>query len=91
LPSSTDVIVTDQRVYAFGVEFETGYTNDAFVHFGRSVYNPKFTGLVLDGFYAKINRIVGTLDARQSKFRKSGWLYLEIEYSLNCRKIERKF
>ena len=27
----TDVIVTDQMVYAFGAEFETGYTNEAFV------------------------------------------------------------
>src|SRR5262249_6888002 len=31
--ASTDVIVTDQRVYAFGGEFETGYTNEAIVHF----------------------------------------------------------
>jgi len=38
--ASTDVIVThqgtDQVVYAFGTEFDTGFTNDAFVRFGSS-------------------------------------------------------
>jgi hypothetical protein len=38
--ASTDVIVTDQDVFAFGAEFETGYRNDALVRFGRSSNNP---------------------------------------------------
>jgi hypothetical protein len=61
--ASTDVIVTDQMVYAFGVEFETGYKNDAFVRFGRSANNPELTGFMLEGFFGKINRIAGTLEA----------------------------
>jgi hypothetical protein len=89
--TSTDVIVTDQVVYAFGTEFETGFTTDAFVRFGRSANNPELTGFVLDGFFGEINRMWGTLEAEQLKYKKNGWLYLRIKYSLNCRKIERKF
>jgi hypothetical protein len=89
--ASTDVIVTDQVVYAFGVEFETGYTNDAFVRFLRTANNPELSGFVLEGFFGEINRIAGTLEAEQLKYKKNGWLYLEIKYSLNCRKTERKF
>jgi hypothetical protein len=63
--ASTDVILTDQMVYAFGVEFETGYTNDAFIRFGRSANNPELTGFVLEGFFGEINRIAGTLEAEQ--------------------------
>jgi len=25
------------------------------------------------------------------KYKKNGWLYLKMEYSLNCMKMERKF
>jgi hypothetical protein len=74
-PVSTDVIVTDQMVYAFGAEFETGYTNEAFVRFGHSTKKPG-TELFLEGFFGKINRIAGTLEAEQLKYKKSGWLYL---------------
>jgi hypothetical protein len=38
--ASTDVIVTDQTVYSFGAEFETGYRDDAFIRFGRTDNNP---------------------------------------------------
>jgi hypothetical protein len=89
--ASTDVIVADQVVYAFGTEFETGLTNDAFVRFGRTANNPELTGFVLEGFFGEINRVAGTLEAEQLKYKKNGWLYLRIKYSLNCRKIERKF
>jgi hypothetical protein len=54
--TSTDVIVTDQVVYAFGTEFETGYRNDAFVRFGRSANNPELTGFMLEGFFGEVNR-----------------------------------
>jgi hypothetical protein len=90
-PVSTDVIVTDQTVYAFGTEFETGFINDAFVGFLRSNNNPKLPGLILESFTGRVNRIAGSLAASQLKYKKSGWLYLEIKYSLNCKKIERKF
>ena len=90
-PVSTDAIVTDQMVYAFGAEFETGYTNDAFIRFGRSANNPAIPAFSLESFFGEINRIAGTLEAEQLKYKKSGWLYLVIKYSLNCRKIERKF
>ena len=87
--ASTDVIVThqgtDQVVYAFGTEFDTGFTNDAFVRFGSSTNN------LLEGFFGEINRIAGTLEAKHLKYKKSGWLYLEVKYSLNCSKMERKF
>ena len=86
--ASTDVIVTDQVVYAFGTEFETGFTTDAFVRFGR--FNPEAT-FVLEGFSGEINRIAGTLEAEQLKYKKNGWLYLVVKYSLNCKKMERKF
>jgi hypothetical protein len=89
--ASTDVIVTDEVVYAFGAEFETGYRNDALVRFGRSANNPELTAFVLEGFFGEINRIAGTLEAEHLKYKKNGWLYLQIKYSLNCRKIERKF
>jgi hypothetical protein len=89
--ASTDVIVTDQVVRAFGTEFETGFINDALVRFGRSVNNPAITAFVLEGFFGEINRIAGTLEAQHLKYKKNGWLYLEIKYSLNCKKIERKF
>lgn len=89
--ASTDVIVTDQEVYAFGTEFETGYRNDAFIRFGRTANNPAITALVLEGFFGEINRIAATLEAEQLKYKKNGWLYLRIKYSLNCRKTERKF
>jgi hypothetical protein len=88
---STDVIVTDQVVYAFGTEFETGYRNDALVRFGRSANNPAITAFLLEGFFGEINRIAGTLEAQQLKYKKNGWLYMKIEYSLNCKKTERKF
>jgi hypothetical protein len=90
-PVSTEVIVTDELVHAFGIEFETGYINDAFVRFGRSSMNSKVPTLFIEGFFGKINRIAGTLEAEQLKYKKSGWLYLVIKYSLNCRKMERKF
>jgi hypothetical protein len=83
--------VTDEVVYAFGAEFETGYRNDALVRFGRSANNPELTAFVLEGFFGEINRIAGTLEAEHLKYKKNGWLYLQIKYSLNCRKIERKF
>jgi hypothetical protein len=89
--ASTDVIVTEQVVYAFGAEFETGYRDGAFIRFGRTANNPELTGFVLEGFFGKINRIAGTLEAEELKYKKNGWLYLTIEYSLNCRKMERKF
>ena len=89
--ASTDVIVTDQVVYAFGTEFETGSINDAFVGFLRSDNNPAITTFVLESFTGRINRIAGTLEADHLKYKKNGWLYLRINYSLNCRKIERKF
>ena len=76
---------------AFGTEFETGYRNEALVRFGRSADNPELTALVLEGFFGEINRIAGTLEAKHLKYKKNGWLYLQINYSLNCRKIERKF
>ena len=44
--ASTDVIVTDQEVYAFGTEFETGYRNDAFIRFGRTANNPAIPALI---------------------------------------------
>jgi hypothetical protein len=90
-PVSTDVIVTDQVVYAFGKEFETGFINDALVGFLRSDINPRLTAFVLESFTGRINRIAGTLEAEQLKYKKNGWLYMKIEYSLNCRKTERKF
>jgi len=89
--ASTDVIVTDQTVYAFGTEFETGLTNDAFVRFGRTANNPDITAFVLEGFFGEINRVAGTLEAEQLKYKKNGWLYLRIRYLLNCKKTERKF
>ncbi len=89
--ASTDVIVTDEVVYAFGAEFETGYRNDALVRFGRSAHNPELTAFLLEGFFGEINRFAGTLEAEHLKYKKNGWLYLRINYSLNCRKIERKF
>jgi hypothetical protein len=89
--ASTDVIVTDQRVYAFGGEFETGYTNEAIVHFGRTDNNPELKAFVLEGFFGKINRVAGTFEAEQLKYKRNGWLYLKIKYSLNCSKMERKF
>jgi hypothetical protein len=75
----------------FDAEFETGYRNDAFVRFGRTDNNPEITGFALEGFFGQINRIAGTLDAEQLKYKKNGWLHLVIKYSLNCRKMERKF
>ena len=90
-PVSTDVIVTDQTVYAFGTEFNTGFIDDAFVGFLRSNMNPKRPLLFLESFTGRINRVAGTLAASQLKYKKSGWLYLEIKYSLNCKKMERKF
>jgi hypothetical protein len=90
-PVSTDVIVTDQVVYAFDKEFETGFINDALIGFLRSDKNPRIPTFALESFTGRINRIVGSLEATQLKYKKSGWLYLEIEYSLNCRKMERKF
>jgi hypothetical protein len=89
--ASTDVIVTDQVVYAFGTEFETGFINGALVGFLRSDNNPAITAFVLESFTGRINRITGTLEAEQLKYKKNGWLYLRIKYSLNCRKTERKF
>ena len=89
--ASTDVIVTDQVTYAFNTEFETGVRDDAIVRFGRSANNPALTGFLLEGFFGKINRIAGTLKAEQLKYKKNGWLYMTIEYSLNCKKTERKF
>jgi hypothetical protein len=89
--TSTDVIVTDQTVYAFGTEFETGFTTDAFVRFGRSANNPQITAFLLEGFFGEINRISGTLEAEELKYKKNGWLYLRVKYSLNCKKMERKF
>jgi hypothetical protein len=89
--ASTDVIVTEQVVYAFGAEFETGYRDGAFIRFGRTDKNPELTGFVLEGFFGKINRIAGTLEAEELKYKKNGWLYLTIEYSLTCRKMEQKF
>lgn len=86
--ASTDVIVADQTVHAFGYEFETGYVNDAFI---RSAYNPVLTNFLLEGFTGRINRIVGTLEATQLNYKKNGWLYLQTDYALNCRKMERKF
>jgi hypothetical protein len=88
---STDVIVTDQIVYAFDKEFETGFINDALIGFLRSDKNPRISTFALESFTGRINRIAGTLEATQLKYKKSGWLYLEVEYSLNCRKMERKF
>jgi hypothetical protein len=89
--ASTDVIVAEHLVYAFGTEFETGFTTDALIRFGRSANNPELRGFVLEGFFGEINRIAGTLEAEQLKYKKNGWLYLQIKYSLNCRKTERKF
>jgi hypothetical protein len=90
-PVSTDVIVTDQVVYAFGKEFETGFINDALIGFLREDKNPLIPTFALEGFTGRINRITGSLEAEQLKYKKSGWLYLVIKYSLNCRKMERKF
>jgi hypothetical protein len=90
-PSLTDVIVTDQTVYAFGMNLETGVIDDAFATFFYSVRNPVLTNFVLDSFTGRINRITGVLEATWLKYKKIGSLYLEIKYSLDCRKIERKF
>jgi hypothetical protein len=90
-PVSTDVIVTDQVVYAFGKEFETGFINDALIRFLREDKNPLIPTFALEGFTGRINRIAGSLEAEQLKYKESGWLYLVIKYSLNCRKTERKF
>ena len=80
-PVSTDVIVTDGLIYAFGIEFEKGYTDDAFVRFLRVSNNPKTPTLAIDSFFGKINRVAGTLEADQLKYKKSGRLYLVIKYS----------
>jgi len=90
-PSSTDVIVTDEIVHAFGMELETGFINDAFATFVYEKRNPVLTNFALDSFTGRINRITGVLEATWLKYKKSGWLYLEVKYSLNCRKVERKF
>jgi hypothetical protein len=90
-PSSTDVIVTDEKVHAFGMELETGIINDAFATFLYEKRNPVLTNFALESLTGRINRITGVLEATWLKYRKSGWLYLEIKYSLNCRKMERKF
>jgi len=82
-PSSTDVIVTDEIIYAFGMNLETGFIDDAFATFSYYIGSERFSG--------RINRITGVLEATWVKYGKSGWLYLEIKYSLNCRKMERKF
>ena len=90
-PSSTDVVVTDEVVYAFGMDLQTGFINDAFATFVYNIQNPVLTNFSLESFTGRINRITGVLEATWLKYRKSGWLYLEIKYSLNCKKMERKF
>jgi hypothetical protein len=89
--ASTDVIVADHLVYAFDAEFETGFTTDILIRFGRFPQNPEITAFFLESFSGEINRVAGTLEATQLKYKKNGWLYLEIKYSLNCKKLERKF
>jgi hypothetical protein len=88
---STDVVVANGEVHAFGVRFEEGASNDAFVRFLRSVNNPEIRVFVLEGFFGEVNRVSGILAATQLKYKKNGWLYLQIEYSLNCERMERKF
>jgi hypothetical protein len=93
---STDVMVNMEspafgRVSAFGHEFDVGYKNDLEIRFGLTKDNPVLTGFVFEGFFGKINRVAGTLEAEHLKYKKNGWLYLKMEYSLNCMKMERKF
>jgi hypothetical protein len=89
-PFSTDVIVTDNITYAFGKDLETGVINDTFATFVYERTDPVYK-FVLESLTGRINRITGVLEASWLKYRNSAWLYVDIEYSLNCKKVERKF
>jgi hypothetical protein len=93
---STDVVAAIEskpaygdRVTAFGHEFEIGYRNDVEIRAMYAVDNAAVKRtFFLEAFFVNINRIAGTLEAEQLKYKKNGWLYLKINYSLNCRKME---
>jgi hypothetical protein len=96
---STDVVAAIEskpaygdRVTAFGHEFEIGYRNDVEIRAMYTVDNAvvKKT-FFLEAFFVNINRLAGTLEAEQLKYKKNGWLYMRIKYSLDCKKMERKF
>jgi hypothetical protein len=95
---STDVVAAIEskpaygdRVTAFGHQFEMGYRNDVEIRAMYTLDNPVLKAFALESFFVNINRLAGTLEAKQLKYKKNGWLYLRIEYSLNCKKTERKF
>jgi hypothetical protein len=62
-PSSPDVVVTDEIVYAFGMNLQTGFIDDAFATFIYSIRNPVLTNFILESFTGRINRITGVLEA----------------------------
>jgi hypothetical protein len=91
-PVSTNVTASFkyQTVEAFGIQFEMGAWDDAFVGFLHST-KMSGTNLDLESFTGKINRMTGVVEATQFKARKDGWVYLQTDYSLSCKKVERKF
>jgi hypothetical protein len=95
---STDVVAAIESkpaygdlVTAFGHQFEMGYRNDVEIRAMYTVNNPVLKAFALESFFVNINRLAGTLEAEQLKYKKNGWLYMTIKYSLNCKKTERKF
>jgi hypothetical protein len=91
-PVSTNVIASFkyQTVEAFGIQFEMGAWDDAFVRFLHSTKKPG-TEIFLESFTGSINRMTGVLEATQSKATKDGWMYLDTDYSLKCRPARRMF
>jgi hypothetical protein len=96
--ASTDVIVAIEsqpaygnRVSAFGHEFEMGYKNDVEIRAMYTIDNPTLTGFALEGFFVNINRVAGTLEAEHLRYKKNGWLYQRINYSLKCKPTQRMF
>jgi hypothetical protein len=102
-PVSTQIIVAfaSERVYGFdkefasdnsiyGKEFGLGSDDGATTRFGfsRSSNNG---ALILEGFFASINRFTGLLKAEHLQYNEKGWLTRVTRYSLNCMKTERKF
>jgi hypothetical protein len=91
-PVSTNVIASFkyETVEAFDIQFEMGAWDDAFVGFGHSTNIPG-TGLTLESFTGKINRMTGVVEAEQLKYTKMGALYLWTYYSLKCKPTQRMF
>jgi hypothetical protein len=91
-PFSTNIIVSFkyETVEGFGKQFTLGAWDNTFIGFLYSIENPP-TIFFLESFTGRINRMIGVVEAQQSKATKQGWVYQWTDYLLNCKKMERKF